>query len=133
MNAYIYQADLYCEDCGKKIRQDLLEDGTFHPTLGKLKDANIHDETTYDSDDFPKGPYPDGGGEADTIQCCAGCSCLLENPLTDDGLSASALMLLDNWDRSDRHINKEFWREVYACYPEVVDEAHAMLKEKLTK
>lgn len=62
MNVYIYQAILYCEDCGKAIRQRIFQEG-FAP-------ADPEDERSYDSDEFPKGPYPDGGGEADSPQHC---------------------------------------------------------------
>ena len=33
-----------------------------------------------------RGPYADGGGEADTPQHCDGCGHFLENPLAGDGL-----------------------------------------------
>jgi hypothetical protein len=92
MKAFIYAADLYCEDCGRQIRKELTAKGDAP--------ANPADEHTYDSDYFPKGPFDDGGGESDTIHHCAGgedCpnaveidgtkhGCLLENPLTSDGL-----------------------------------------------
>ena len=84
MDAYVFQAALYCEDCGRALAQDLHQRGV---------------EDTGDSDDFPQGPYSDGGGEADTPQHCDnGARCLaaeqiggrrvgafLENPLTRDG------------------------------------------------
>jgi hypothetical protein len=42
-------------------------------------------ESDYDSHDLPKGPYADGGGEADAPQHCDGCGQFLQNPLTGDG------------------------------------------------
>lgn len=78
MEAYIYQAALWCEDCGAAIRRDLL-------ALGKGP-ADPDDEDTYDSNDFPKGPFPDGGGEADCPQHCDDCGCWLENDLTSEGM-----------------------------------------------
>lgn len=92
MNVYIYAGDIYCEDCGDDIRQQLISEGRapYYPD----------DELSYDSDEFPKGPYPDGGGEADSPQHCGarddclnaveldGCykiGVLLENELTVDG------------------------------------------------
>lgn len=80
MEAFIYCADLYCEDCGRKIRDELI-------AAGKAP-QNPADETSYDSDDFPKGPYPDGGGEADYFAHCGNpeCSEFLANPLTSDGM-----------------------------------------------
>lgn len=60
MNVYIYQADLYCEDCGEEICEQLKE------VAPEIVPENPEDEL-YDSDDYPKGPYPDGGGEADVL------------------------------------------------------------------
>ena len=77
MNAYIYQADFYCETCAIAIRNRLTREGR------SPDDPN--DETTFDSDQFPKGPIADGGGEADTPQHCSSCGAFLENPLTTDG------------------------------------------------
>ena len=94
MNAYIYAAALWCEDCGKAIQREL------RPLLGGDFDEN--DEGLYDSDDYPKGPYPDGGGDADCPQHCDGgeaCAnalfipewgrvvgAWLENDLTEEGV-----------------------------------------------
>jgi hypothetical protein len=75
MTAYIYQAELLCEPCATNVRVHL-------DSLGK-KPANPDDETTYDSDDYPKGPYPDGGGEADSEQHCGYCQIALENPVIE--------------------------------------------------
>lgn len=73
--AYVYRAALWCERCVQSICG-----GLAFPTY-----ANPNDETTWDSDDYPKGPYPNGGEEADTPQHCDGCGKFLKNPLTDDG------------------------------------------------
>ena len=73
MNAYIYRAALYCEDCADKIKRNL----PIPP--------DVENESSFDSDEYPKGPYPDGGGEADYPQHCESCEVFLENPLTDDG------------------------------------------------
>jgi len=70
MDAYIYQGDLTCEDCKAKIERQLVKKGATD---------------TGDSDDYPQGPYPDGGGEADTAQYCGMCNVFLENPLTNYG------------------------------------------------
>lgn len=68
MDAYIFQGDIYCEDCADDI---------------KAQRANRrHCE---DSDDYPQGPYLDGGGEADYPQHCGACGEFLCNPLTDHG------------------------------------------------
>ena len=75
MNVYIYAADIYCEDCGDNIRAILLRNGCeFDPA----------DETSYDSDDFPKGPYPNGGGFANCPQHCGnGPECINAEELFD--------------------------------------------------
>lgn len=71
---YIYQADTYCEDCANKIKKKLSLSGGVPSNL---------DETQYDSDSYPKGPYHEQ--EADAPQHCAGCTRFLENPLTQAG------------------------------------------------
>lgn len=78
MNAYIYQSALLCERCGSDACAKLRAAGKAPP--------NPSDESTYDSNDYPKGPLPDGGGEADTPQHCATCLIPLGNPLTPDGV-----------------------------------------------
>ena len=105
MQTYVFQAALWCEDCGLAIRHRLLaaHQGPRHPD----------DESSYDSDRFPKGPYPDGGGESDVVEHCAGMGdCLnrqlvgtlrdgrpwyvgvwLENELTTEGLKQLAAEL----------------------------------------
>jgi len=84
MNVYVFQAALYCAECGEALARDLHQRGV---------------EDSGDSDDFPQGPFADGGGEADSPQHCdSGPQCLaaksiggrrvgafLENPLTSDG------------------------------------------------
>jgi len=75
MDVYIYQASLYCKKCGEQLCEE----------LPKPEGMDLNNEHTWDSDDYPKGPYPNGGGEADCPQHCDGCGTFLENPLTPDG------------------------------------------------
>jgi hypothetical protein len=92
MDAYLYQAALYCGPCVVKA---LHAAGKAAPgaldmppadALFQIVSANGFDsQSDYDSDDLPKGPYADGGGEADTPQHCDACGLFLENPLTGDG------------------------------------------------
>lgn len=77
MDAFIYCADLICTGCAEAVKEDVTNAG-FAP-------ADPDNESSYDSDQFPKGPYSDGGGEADTPQHCGHCGAFLENPLTPDG------------------------------------------------
>jgi len=87
--AFIYCADMWCDDCGEAIRQRLTEEGKAP--------ANPDDEWSYDSDDFPK--RADDDDESDTPQhCAAGEGCinaveieggkvgLLFGELTSDGM-----------------------------------------------
>ena len=75
MDAYIFQSDILCKDCGENIKKVL------PPPSNYIFD----DESSYDSDQWPKGPFGNGGGEADTPQHCGNCGLFLENPLTEDG------------------------------------------------
>ena len=77
MEAYIYQADLLCAECGENTRAWITDHGRAP--------VGVEDECSYDSDDYPKGPYSAGGGEADSPQHCGHCGIFLENPLTSDG------------------------------------------------
>lgn len=118
MNAYIYQADIWCEACGKSIREKLIAEGKVP--------EDPDDETTYDSDEFPKGPYDNGGGEADLPQhCAAGEGCLdplviegykygafLENELTFHGMA----QLGEQADDECRGLLVDFWLEFYKDY-----------------
>lgn len=71
-DTYIYQADVYCEVCAERIKHDTACPG------------NPDDESTFDSDAYPKGPFSDE--ESDTPEHCAGCGLFLRNPLTSDGV-----------------------------------------------
>jgi hypothetical protein len=73
MDAYLYRSALYCEDCAQQIKD----------ALGyRFEGVSEYD---YDSDEYPKGPFSDGGGESDTPGHCDRCGVFLENPLTSDG------------------------------------------------
>jgi hypothetical protein len=73
----MYAASFYCAPCGEAIRERL--------TVGSEAPTDIDDESSYDSDEFPKGPFADGGGESDTPQHCDSCHVFLENDLTAEG------------------------------------------------
>lgn len=105
-DAYAYQAALYCGDCGRSLVERAREAGT---------------EDDGDSETFPQGPYPDGGGEADSAHFCdSGRGCLsavevvghkvgrpLGNPLTSDGVEALVSSV-----KRDLVSNKMFEREL---------------------
>jgi hypothetical protein len=99
MNVYVYNAALYCATCGE-----------YH--VNRLRFSKVAD--TGDSDDYPQGPYGDGGGEADCPQHCDNCGCFLENPLTSDGriYVREALEEHANHGRGDPLVLGE-WEEFY--------------------
>jgi hypothetical protein len=70
MDVYVFNADIYCADCGREM-------------IDECRERGIVDDG--DSDQFPQGPYPNGGGESDTPQHCGECGVFLRNPLTSDG------------------------------------------------
>ena len=93
MDAYIYKAGLWCRLCvikalvaARKAAPGAI-DMSPAEALQQIVSANgFTRESDYDSDDLPKGPYAQGGGEADTPQQCEGCRQFLGNPLTSDGM-----------------------------------------------
>ena len=113
MDAYVYAADLYCEDCGLKIQENLADDAQED-----------------DSDSYPQGPYPDGGGESDSPQHCgSGEGCLnamtfvgtkvgvwLGNPLMTDGVAYLKEMLSNPNPSAYQLALHEFWSDVYSDY-----------------
>ncbi len=117
MNAYIYAADIWCEDCGEAIREKITQEGNAP--------KNSKDERPYDSDEYPKGPYTDGGGESDTPEhCAAGAECSnaiklldgtkvgawLENELTTEGVKYVREAIQEGGEVA------ELWAEFYCDY-----------------
>ncbi len=82
--AYIYQADVLCDACGDMVRWDLIQ-------AGKAP-SNPDDESSYDSDDFPK-QYDAENSESDSPENCSAGDCsdngeygtFLGNRLTQEG------------------------------------------------
>jgi hypothetical protein len=74
---YIYQAAVLCDDCGEKTREAL--------RLARKSPRNQAEESTYESDDYPKGPYDEDQARSDTPDHCDYCGVFLENSLTEDG------------------------------------------------
>jgi len=74
--AYIYQADVYCHDCGREICRRLKREG--------LAPANPDDEWSFDSDEYPKRAGDDE--ESDTPEhCAAGEHCINAATLPSGG------------------------------------------------
>ena len=86
MDAYVYQADLICEDCALAEIEWLKADG--------ISDSG-------DSETWPQGPYSDGGGKSDSPQHCDICGIFLENPLTREGENYVRAAIADDTDWRD--------------------------------
>lgn len=75
MDAYIYKAALYCEECAEQIIQGIFE----------KHGVDVGCRPPEDSEQWPQGPYANGGGESDSPEHCDCCGVFLENSLTSDG------------------------------------------------
>lgn len=115
-DAYVYNADFICEDCGEA-------------TIARLEKMGIED--TGDSDGFPQGPHSDGGGESDSPQHCgmgARCvnkihipggvtiGCPLGNPLTSDGVKYLRDSLAEDIVSTSAHKRMvgRLWAHIYS-------------------
>lgn len=98
---YLYQADAFCDDCGAAIADEL-------PTP-----EGFPNESAWDSNEYPKGPYTEGQESADCPQHCAHCEALLDTGLTDYGVAYVADALVA-WDGRPEIL--EQWAELYANY-----------------
>jgi hypothetical protein len=117
MMAYIFQAALLCEDCGDKVCAEL--------TAAGKAPKNPDDEYSYDSDDFPKGPYPEAGGEADVPHHCDKCGEFLENPLTSEGVEyvkEACLAALEHTPSGTDSVALDVWAKFYEISLEPDDE-----------
>jgi hypothetical protein len=96
MDVYIFNADIFCANCANEM-------------IDECRERGIDDDS--DSDQFPQGPYPQGGGEADCPQHCSSCHAFLENPLTGDGDDYVLAAIADDPERENAVTNE--WREFY--------------------
>lgn len=116
--AYIYAADLFCDECGKAICDRL--------TTAGQRPENPEDDRTFDSGDYPKSVGE--VGESDSVDHCAsGETCLnaetigdrkvgswLGNDLTDDGLKGLNEQIIDPENFNNPIIHQ--WRTWYRDY-----------------
>ena len=117
MNAYIYQADLICEGCANKTMREL-------DRQGKAPEDCL-DHESFDSDDYPKGTWGDGGGEADAPQHCGICGLFLFNPLTKEGMDylVEVVKANLNGERGNPDVIGE-WLEWYDVSISVIHRSH---------
>ena len=122
-DVYMFQGALFCEDCGRDIQDNIRKEGKAP--------EDEDDEESFDSDDFPKGPFSGGGGEADSIHHCdSNETCLnaielpckskigawLGNDLTSEGDEWLASSIRESIFRDDAHgrqVNR-LWRLKYS-------------------
>ena len=116
--AYIYLADVWCDDCGRAICERLTREGTAP--------ANPDDEWTFDSDEYPKRASDDD--ESDTPQhCAAGEECinaielpsggkvgLLFGELTRDGVEYVKEAIAEAQEGLGSKEVVDLWRQHYA-------------------
>jgi len=130
---YVFQAETYCDSCGKAIQNDLIDSG--------MAPENYSDEYSYDSDDFPKGPFPneetDSPDHCASRESCEGDSVdlreyglpsngelcgaeeyvigeLLSDGLTSEGVSYLAEMLNEKPRTAYQKALHDFWRLVFS-------------------
>lgn len=97
--AYIYKAALYCPACA-----DLIKRGHSNALVWP---RGMKEDSEY----WPQGPYPNGGGEADCPQHCDACHMFLENPLTGDGENYVREKIAEGHDAHATHNGlKIIWR-----------------------
>lgn len=128
---YIYQAEIYCEDCGKSIRDELIKQG------------KAPENPDYDSDQFPKGPYDPGESDC-PAHCGSHGDCInaitlsdgtkigawLENELTRDGVEYVKEYIRDD---PDSEVVKLWasWYDIPIPEPEPLEVAMVLLEECL--
>lgn len=110
---YIYQADVWCDSCGESIKKKLGQPTDFDPS----------DETTYDSDEYPKVYNPETEESDSPQHCGAGEHCLeveelpsgrkigafLGIALTANGAAYLLEQVADGGELA------EFWLEHFPC------------------
>ncbi len=106
--AYTYQADVWCDVCGEKIREELTE-------AGKAP-KSPEDEWTYDSDEYPKW-YDAENEQSDSPENCADGHCagkygtFLQNQLTSEGYRYLKGMLDEHGDTLPDYARE--WADYY--------------------
>lgn len=105
MNAFVFKGALLCSLCRNEWIGDRI--------------TNLPEDTG-DSNDYPQGPYPGGGGEADSPSPCDACGCFLENPLTADGEEYVRRAVLANG-----RIAREAWAPFYSYLFSASEEENA--------
>lgn len=106
---FIYKDKFYCLICCLKIQKE----------IDWIPD-NVNDFSSYGNDEYPHGPFVNGGGPADGPRHCRGCSAHLKNPLTELGQKAveNTVELYYKTGEGDK-VKIEIWREFYLTKGEI--------------
>ena len=112
---YIYQADLYCDDCGRHIRDTLDEQGK--------RPADAGDHSSFDSDEYPK--YVANVGESDCPDHCGSHEHCLNARTLPSGQKIGVLLHTDLTTAGVEYVREaieeggevaEFWAEEFSDY-----------------
>ena len=92
MKVFFYNADIYCEDCGEDIKQQIRNEAK---AAGKLLKEYLDVDALCDADTdtWPQLAL-DGGGESDSPQHCGSHECCLNATLLKSGNKVG--MFLEN-------------------------------------
>ena len=105
IDTYAYNADLYCEDCGLSIKNDLDNNNIG---VNKIDPINMEDSNYY-----PQYVGDSGGGESDSPQHCGNCSMFLENSLTSDGENYLKEMIEEGSHNGIQDLIHAEWKQHY--------------------
>ena len=105
IDTYVYNADLYCEDCGLSIKNDLDNNNIG---VNKIDPINMEDSNYY-----PQYVGDSGGGESDSPQHCGNCSMFLENSLTSDGENYLKEMIAEGSTNGIQDLIHAEWKQYY--------------------
>ena len=113
--AQVYQADIFCDSCGEQIRLRILGEGKAP--------QNPIDETTYDSDEYPKRAWDHD--ESDSPQHCGSGETCLEAETLSDGSKVGKLIGTTLTDDGVAYVREaiaagglvaDFWEEEFKDY-----------------
>lgn len=127
---YIFGADTFCDGCGEQICKRLV-------AAGKAP-ANVADQSSYDSDDFPKrcGDDDDHGASDSPCHCGSGPKCINAEKLNDGGEPLAKLLGTDltpageqyvieyiDQEESETNLVTVFWARKFAPHYDSIREA----------
>ena len=119
---FIYAAACYCDECGIAIQKDVLK------ALNKTPE-DFADERTFDSDEYPKGPYSDEQEADGPEHCASGEDCLNPTIIGDqvcgyffgNELTTHGVENLQEMHRNSPSEITEFWVNYYNSHGYDID------------